>query len=254
MQATRGASLTRDHAPHPRASRLGLLLSIAVVAWLADLGSKVLAQRELSGHAPVEVLGSLLRLNLTHNSGAAFSTGRSLTPLISVFAIGALVVVVVLARRVRTAGWAWALGLLLAGIAGNLTDRLFRDPVEVIGSLLRLHLTRNAGAAFSTGTSLTPVIALFAVVAFVVVAVLAARVGTTGWAWAMGLLLAGIGGNLTDRIFREPGPLRGHVIDFLELPHWPIFNVADICINVAAALIVLQSVRGVPLRGVGAEQ
>jgi signal peptidase II len=65
----------------------------------------------------------------------------------------------------------------------------------------------------------------------------------------MGLLLAGIAGNLTDRIFRDPGPLRGHVVDFLELPHWPIFNVADICINVAAALIVIQSVRGVPLRG-----
>jgi len=43
--------------------------------------------------------------------------------------------------------------------------------------------------------------------------------------------------------------LRGHVVDFLQLPHWPIFNVADVCINVAAALIVLQSVRGIPLRG-----
>jgi signal peptidase II len=178
MQAARGASLTRDQASRSGPSRLGLVTGIALGAWLVDLVSKVVAQRELAD----------------------------------------------------------------------------RDPVEVIGSLLRLHLTRNAGAAFSTGTSLTPVIALFAVVAFVVVAVLAARVGTTGWAWAMGLLLAGIGGNLTDRIFREPGPLRGHVIDFLELPHWPIFNVADICINVAAALIVLQSVRGVPLRGVGAEQ
>jgi signal peptidase II len=93
------------------------------------------------------------------------------------------------------------------------------------------------------------VIALFAVAAFVVVLVLASRVRTTGWAWALGLLLAGIAGNLTDRIFREPGPLRGHVIDFLQLPHWPIFNVADICINAAAVLIVVQSARGVPLRG-----
>lgn len=168
MQAARGASLTRDQA-----SRLGLLWSIAVVAWLVDLGTKVLAVRELSDRAPVEVVGSLLRLNLI----------------------------------------------------------------------------RNPGAAFSTGTSLTPVIAVFAVVAFVVVVVLATRVRTTGWAWALGLLLAGIAGNLTDRIFREPGPLRGHVIDFLQLPHWPIFNVADICINAAAVLIVIQSVRGVPLRG-----
>jgi signal peptidase II len=168
MQAARGASLTRDHA-----SRLGLLLSIAAVAWLVDLGTKVFAERELVDRAPVDLVGSVLRLNLTH----------------------------------------------------------------------------NAGAAFSTGTSLTPVIALFAVAALVVVLFLATRVGTTGWAWAMGLLLAGIAGNLTDRIFRDPGPLRGHVVDFLELPHWPIFNVADVCINVAAALIVIQSLRGVPLRG-----
>jgi len=75
------------------------------------------------------------------------------------------------------------------------------------------------------------------------------RVRSTAWAWALGLLLAGIAGNLTDRFFRDPAPLRGHVIDFLELPHWPIFNVADVCINVAAALIVIQSVRGVPLSG-----
>ena len=173
MQAARGASLTRDQASHSGAPRLGLLLGIAVVAWLVDLTTKVVAERELAD----------------------------------------------------------------------------RGPVDVVGSLLRLNLTRNAGAAFSTGTSLTPVIALFAAAAFVVVLVLATRVRTTGWAWALGLLLAGIAGNLTDRIFRDPGPLRGHVIDFLQLPHWPVFNVADICINAAAVLIVLQSVRGVPLRG-----
>jgi len=173
MQAARGASLTRDPATRPRAPRLVLALSVALAAWLVDLATKILAQRELAD----------------------------------------------------------------------------RGPVDVVGSLLRLNLTRNAGAAFSTGTSMTPVIAVFALVAFVVVLVLTTRVGTAGWAWAMGLLLAGIAGNLTDRIFRDPGPLRGHVVDFLQLPHWPIFNVADICINVAAGLIVLQSVRGIPLRG-----
>lgn len=173
MQAARGASLTRDSTYRPESSRLRLLLGIAVVAWLVDLVTKVLAERELAG----------------------------------------------------------------------------RGPVDVVGSLLRLNLTRNAGAAFSTGASLTPVIAVFALVAFVVVLVLATRVATTAWAWAMGLLLAGIAGNLTDRIFRDPGPLRGHVVDFLQLPHWPIFNVADICINAAAVLIVLQSARGIPLRG-----
>jgi signal peptidase II len=127
------------------------------------------------------------------------------------------------------------------------------DPHDLVGSLLRLHLTRNPGAAFSSGSGLTPWISAFAVVALVVVVVLARRTGDTVWAWAMGLLVAGIAGNLTDRLLREPGPMRGHVVDFLELPHWPIFNVADICINVAAGLIILQSLRGVRMSGGRAE-
>jgi signal peptidase II len=65
----------------------------------------------------------------------------------------------------------------------------------------------------------------------------------------LGLLLAGVAGNLTDRLVREPGVLRGHVIDFLMLPHWPVFNVADMCIDVAAALVLLQVYRGVRLDG-----
>lgn len=150
-----------------------MVVGTALVAWSVDIGTKVLAVRELSDRAPVEVLGSVLQLNLVRNPGAAFSTGTGLTPWISVFGCVALVVAIVVSRRVRTPLWGVAMGLLIAGIAGN----------------------------------------------------------------------------LTDRFFREPGPLRGHVIDFLELPNWPVFNVADICINVAAGLIVLQSLRGVPMTG-----
>jgi signal peptidase II len=76
-----------------------------------------------------------------------------------------------------------------------------------------------------------------------------ARSRSWGWACALGLLLAGIVGNLIDRVFREPGPFRGHVIDFIALPHWPVFNVADMCINVAAVLILVLAVRGVRLDG-----
>jgi signal peptidase II len=93
------------------------------------------------------------------------------------------------------------------------------------------------------------VISAVAVVAAIVVVWLLRRVRSVGWAWAFGLLLAGIVGNLADRIFRDPGPFHGHVVDFIQLPHWPVFNVADICINVAAALILLQAVRGVRLDG-----
>ena len=112
-----------------------------------------------------------------------------------------------------------------------------RAPVDVIGSRLQLQLLRNPGAAFSTGESLTPLISVVALAAAVAVVVFALRVRHRVWAVALGLLLAGIVGNLTDRIVRAPGPFRGHVVDFLALPHWPVFNVADICIDVAGSLV-----------------
>jgi len=119
----------------------------------------------------------------------------------------------------------------------------------LVGDLLQLHLTRNPGAAFSTGTAFTEVLTGVAIVAVGVVLWLSRRVGSTVWAVALGLLLAGVSGNLTDRMLREPGPFRGHVIDFLMLPNWPIFNVADMCINVAAGLILVQAFRGIKLDG-----
>jgi signal peptidase II len=122
-------------------------------------------------------------------------------------------------------------------------------PVPVIGDFLQLTLVRNPGAAFSTGTSYTPVITAVAIAAAVVVVWLVWRVRSTGWAWAFGLLLAGILGNLADRMFRSPGPFRGHVVDFIALPHWPVFNVADMCINVAAGLILLLALLGIRLDG-----
>ncbi len=146
-------------------------------------------------------------------------------------------------------------GLAAAGLAVDQVTKhlavqhLHDHAVALAGGLVHLTLARNAGAAFSTGTSYTTVITVVAIVAAVVVCVLAARVRSSWWATALGFLLAGVLGNLGDRLFREPGPLQGHVVDFLQLPHWPIFNVADICINVAAVLILVQVVRGVRLDG-----
>jgi len=124
-----------------------------------------------------------------------------------------------------------------------------RAPVEVFGSLLQLRLLRNPGAAFSAGASLTPVISVVAVVAVVVAVYFASRVGHRGWAVGIGLLLAGVTGNLVDRMLRAPGPFRGHVVDFFELPHWPVFNVADMCIDVAGAIFVILLIRGIRLDG-----
>ena len=128
----------------------------------------------------------------------------------------------------------------------HLTDR---DDVRVVGEVLQLHLTRNPGAAFSTGTQFTVALTCVAIAAVVVVLWLSRRIGSVGWAIALGALLAGVAGNLTDRLVREPGPFRGHVIDFLMLPKWPVFNLADICINLGAALILVQAFRGIRIDG-----
>ncbi|MGI3784284.1 MAG: signal peptidase II, partial [Janthinobacterium lividum] len=114
--------------------------------------------------------------------------------------------------------------------------------VPFVGSLLTLRLIRNPGAAFSQGEGFTWVFAVAAVLvlAFVLVR-LVPRLGHVGWTVALALLVAGVSGNLADRLFRPPGPFRGHVVDFLQLPHWPIFNVADMCITTAAVMIVVLS-------------
>jgi signal peptidase II len=122
-----------------------------------------------------------------------------------------------------------------------LTDE---DPRDLIGSFLRLDLIRNPGAAFSIGTGNTWVLTIIAVVVLVVVIRVSRRLGSSGWAWALGLLLGGALGNLTDRIVREPGLGRGHVIDFLNYNGLFIGNVADIAIVSAAILIGLLALTG----------
>ena len=129
-------------------------------------------------------------------------------------------------------------------------DRLEGEPpVHVIGDVLQLTLVRNPGAAFSTGTSYTLALSLVAIAAVVVVLYLSRGLDDRLWAVGLGCLLGGVLGNLTDRVFRQPGFLRGHVIDFLQLPNWPVFNVADMCINLAAAVIIVQAFRGVSHTG-----
>lgn len=144
-----------------------------------------------------------------------------------------------------------AVGIGLLGLAvdqlskaaaiANLTPG---QPVDVIGSLLRLTLIRNPGAAFSLGSGSTLVLSIFAIVALLACLTFGLRwVHKISHGIALGLLLAGISGNLHDRLFREPSPLLGHVVDFFQLPYFAIFNVADICITSAAVLVVLLSFR-----------
>jgi signal peptidase II len=118
------------------------------------------------------------------------------------------------------------------------------QPVEIVGSLVRFNLIFNPGAAFSLGTSMTLALSIFAIVALMACVFIALRkVRTLPQGLAVGLMMAGISGNLHDRLFRAPGPLLGHVVDFIQLPHFAVFNVADMCITSAAFLIILLSLR-----------
>ena len=132
----------------------------------------------------------------------------------------------------------WALAALTPG-----------EPVDLLGSALRLNLIRNPGAAFSLGDGSTWILTVISVTILVWVSVSARRVGTMSWAVALGLLLGGALGNLVDRFFRPPGPGRGHVVDFIDYFGWFVGNVADIAIVVAAGLIMVLTLRGVPLSG-----
>lgn len=123
------------------------------------------------------------------------------------------------------------------------------EPHPLIGDLLRLRRTSNPGAAFSLATNATWVLTIIAIVVIIATIWAARRLRSRGWAAALGLLIGGALGNLTDRFFRAPGGGHGHVVDFLQLPNWPIFNMADISIVSAAALICVLAFRGINIDG-----
>jgi signal peptidase II len=154
--------------PPSRRRRVGILLTVAAVVYALDVVSKLLVVAKLTPDEPVHVLGSFLELTYTRNSGAAFSIGWGYTAIFSLIAIGVVVVILRLARRLYSAPWALALGLLLGGAIGN----------------------------------------------------------------------------LTDRIARAPGPFRGWVVDFVQVPHFAIFNLADSAITCGGVLMVLLAFRG----------
>ncbi len=131
---------------------------------------------------------------------------------------------------------AWALAGLTPG-----------QPVDLVGSAIRLNLIRNPGAAFSLGDGSTWVLTLVSLVILGWVVAGARKVGNRPWAIALGLLLGGAIGNLVDRLVREPGPGRGHVVDFIDYFGWFVGNVADVAIVVAAAVVMLLAARGTSL-------
>jgi len=122
-------------------------------------------------------------------------------------------------------------------------------PVWLIGGFLDLNLTRNSGAAFSFGTGMTIVFTAIAIGVIIFILRTSRRLRSLAWAVTLGLLLGGAAGNLTDRLLRSPGVFRGEVVDWIQLPHWPVFNVADSCIVCGGFLAVGLAARGIRLDG-----
>ena len=121
--------------------------------------------------------------------------------------------------------------------------------VRLLNGLVTLHVSRNSGAAFSFAEGMTVVFTAIAVAVAVVIIRTMTRLRSMGWAVTLGLLLGGAVGNLTDRLLREPGFARGAVVDFIQVPHFATFNVADSAITIGAALAILLSLRGVEIDG-----
>ncbi|HEV7896759.1 MAG TPA: signal peptidase II [Planosporangium sp.] len=152
------------------------------------------------------------------------------------------------------------MGLLaVAGVLVLLTDILTkqwavsalsgREPVRLLGGAIYLDLIRNSGAAFSLGTGYTFVFPVITVAVVAWICWTARRLRSAPWAVALGLLLGGALGNLSDRIFRAPGPMVGHVVDMISLfaprgEYFAVFNAADSALCVGVSLAVLLELTG----------
>lgn len=132
------------------------------------------------------------------------------------------------------------------------------EPVRVLGGLVYLSLIRNPGAAFSMATGMTWVLALIAIGVVIFIIRMAPRLRSTPWAVSLGLVLGGAIGNLIDRIFRAPGFLQGHVVDFVSVfgpnaEYFPVFNVADSAITIGGISLVITALLGIDFDGTRAK-
>ncbi|WP_419702805.1 signal peptidase II [Promicromonospora sp. NFX87] len=121
--------------------------------------------------------------------------------------------------------------------------------IPIVGDLLGIRLIYNPGAALSIASGYTWILTIVVTVVVVFIVRAIGRLGSRGWAVALGLLLGGAVGNLVDRLVREPGFARGHVVDFIDYAGFFVGNVADIAVVSAAVLIALLSLRGIGLDG-----
>ncbi|BBZ44536.1 signal peptidase II [Mycobacterium parmense] len=125
------------------------------------------------------------------------------------------------------------------------------QPVSIVGDTVTWTLVRNSGAAFSMATGYTWLLTLIATGVVAGIFWMGRRLVSPWWAVGLGMILGGATGNLVDRFFRAPGPLRGHVVDFLSVGWWPVFNVADPAVVGGAILLVVLSIFGYDFDSIG---
>jgi signal peptidase II len=123
------------------------------------------------------------------------------------------------------------------------------ERIPVLPPLLHWYYIRNSGAAFSIGENVTWVFTIIMAAVSIAILLQLRKLGSAWWALALGLLLGGALGNLTDRLFREPSFAMGHVVDFIQLPNFAIFNIADSAVVSSVVIICLLTLRGVALDG-----
>ncbi|MFI0941803.1 signal peptidase II [Streptomyces sp. NPDC021020] len=121
------------------------------------------------------------------------------------------------------------------------------QPSHVLGGLVTFTAYRNSGAAGSFAPRATLVFTVLAICVLAFIARKAPEIRSTGWAVGLGLVFAGAGGNLADRLFRTPAFGRGAVLDFIQVGHGGIFNLSDQCVTAGVVVVMVQLVRGIPL-------
>ncbi|MEV7309150.1 signal peptidase II [Streptomyces microflavus] len=136
--ADEGGSMAADAAVNAGTGKrkILVLIGVAVVAYLLDLVSKLIVVAKLEHQPPIDIIGDWLQFRALRNPGAAFGFGEAFTVIFTIIAAGVIVVVIRLARKLYSLPWAIALGLLLGGALGNLTDRIFRAPGVFEGAVV----------------------------------------------------------------------------------------------------------------------
>jgi signal peptidase II len=136
-------------------------------------------------------------------------------------------------------------------IVANMADG---ESVRLLGGLVYFSLIRNSGAAFSMATGMTWILAIVAIGVVILIVRMAPKLRSPVWAVCLGLILGGALGNLMDRLFRSPGVLRGHVVDFISVfgpdaRYFAVFNLADSAITVGGVLLVVVTLIGIDFDG-----